>query len=281
MKLLVTGGSGLVGRYVVDVLARAHTVEVVDIKPLHRPDIALHTIDVLDLKALSAVVTSFDAVVHLAGIPNPLNEPAEKVFRVNTLGTYNVLEACAINGIGKIVFMSSESTLGFAFSSSRMWPQYIPVDELHPLRPQDPYGLSKVAGELLCAGYARKTGMQAICLRAPWIWVPEEKSFYKQLIAEYPKWYKSLWAFIHVDDVAQAVQSVVEAETPPAHEVYFVSADENWTGKESRALLREFFPETTTFAKDFRGDQSLISCTKAKRAFGFSPRYTARDIFLE
>lgn len=278
MKILVTGGSGVVGRYVVDELARQHTVEVLDLKPLHRPDIRSYTVDVLDLAALVKTIEGYDAVVHLAGIPHPLNEPAEKVFRVNTLGTFNVLEASAINRVKKFIFMSSESTLGFAFSTTRMWPAYVPIDEQHPVRPQDAYGLSKLAGELLCAGYSRRTGMQTICLRAPWIWVPEEKDFYKQLIEEYRDWCKNLWAFIHVKDVAQAVKSAVEANHLPAHDVYFICSDQNWTGKESRSLIAEFFPETKTVHADFQGAQSLISAAKAKQAFRFSPRYTVQDI---
>ena len=280
MKILVTGGSGLVGRSVVDELAKSHTVEALDLKPLHRSDIRFHRADVLDLPALLSVVKGFDVVVHLAGIPHPLNEPAERVFRVNTLGTFHMLEASARSGVKQFIFMSSESTLGFAFSTKRHWPDYIPIDERHPLRPQDAYGLSKVTGELLCAATTRKTGMQTICLRAPWIWAPEEKEFYKRLIDEYPQWYKNLWAFIHVSDVAQAIQLVLEKGSHLAeHDVFFLCAEQNWTGKDSRALLKEFYPETKTLAQDFQSSLSLISSAKARQAFGFSPKYKADDIF--
>lgn len=275
----MTGGSGLIGRYVVDELMQGHSVEVLDIKSPHRLDVVFHRVDILDFASVEQTVRGYDAVVHLAGIPHPLNDPAEKVFQVNTLGTFHLLEAAARNGIRKFVFLSSESTLGFAFCTTRMWPEYIPIDEQHPLRPQDPYGLSKVAGELLCAGYSRKTGMQTICLRPPWVWVPEEKAVYRQLIAEYPQWYKNLWAFIHVQDVARAIQLALEESNVPTHDVYFICADENWTGQESRTLLGRFYPETKTIAEDFQGKQSLLSNAKAKRAFGFAPRYRAEDIF--
>jgi nucleoside-diphosphate-sugar epimerase len=283
MKVLVTGGSGLVGRYVVDELAKSYAVEVLDLQPLHRTDVLCHRVDILDLPAVKTIVRGYDAIVHLAGIPHPLNEPADKVFRVNTLGTFHLLEAAAENGIRKFMFLSSESTLGFAFSTTRMWPEYFPIDEHHPLRPQDPYGLSKVAGELLCAGYARKTGMQTICLRPPWIWVPEEKALYRQLIAEYPRWSKNLWAYVHVFDVADAIRRVIERmvaspATLPLYDLFFICADQNWTGQESRALIAAYYPETRTIADHFAGDQSLISNAKAKRAFGFEARYTAQDI---
>lgn len=284
MNVLVTGGSGMVGRYVVDALAKSHAVEVLDLKPLHRSDVRLHQVDVLDLSALTTVAKGFDVVVHLAGIPHPLNDPPEKVFQVNTMGTYNMLEASARASVKQFIFMSSESTLGFAFSSQPHSPDYIPIDENHPLRPQDAYGLSKVACEVLCAGATRKTGMQTLCLRAPWIWVPEEKGFYKQLVEEYRKWPKNLWAYIHVYDVAQAIQLIIEhqAKEPlPAHDAYFLCADDNWTGKDSRALLKEFYPKTTTIAAGFQSAASLISSAKARDAFGFAPRFTTKDIFKD
>ena len=281
MKLLVTGGSGLVGRYVVDELCQSHSVEIVDLKPPHRNDVHYYAADILDLSALKHIVHGYDAVIHLAGIPHPLNDPPERVFRVNTLGTFNVLEACSNSGISKLIFMSSESTLGFAFSTTRLAPVYIPVDEDHVLRPQDPYGLSKVACELLCRGYSERSGISTICLRAPWIWVPEpkERTMYRQLIDEYPKWYKNLWAFIHVKDVAQAISLSLKANLKHNHESFFISADSNWTGKESKGLVEQFFPETREFKPGFTGTSSLICSSKAKSVLNFSPDYSTSDVF--
>ena len=281
MKLLVTGGSGLVGKYVVETLRSLHTVEVLDIRPPKRSDIRHLQVDILDLTSLKNVVREYDAVVHLAGIPHPLNTPGEEVFRVNALGTYNILEACVIGGVRRLVFMSSESTLGFAFSTTRNTPQYLPIDEAHALRPQDPYGLSKVTCELLCRGFSSRSGIQTVCLRAPWIWVPEpnERQMYRQLIKEYPKWYKNLWACIHVEDVAQAIQRSLAAEMGTAHEAVFIAANDNWTGKESRSLAEEFYPETRQLNLDFQGTASFISSRKAKELLKFIPSHSPEDIF--
>ncbi len=280
MRILVTGGSGLVGRYVVNELANSHAVDVLDVKPPHRSDIRHLAVDVLLLPKLSEAVRGYDAVVHLAGIPHPLNNPAEEVFRVNALGTFNVLESCARAGIQKFVFMSSESTLGFAFSATPLSPLYLPIDEQHVLRPQDPYGVSKVTGELLCRSYSDRYGLDSVCLRAPWIWVPEEKerTLYRQLIAEYPNWYKNLWAFVHVNDVAAAIHLALTAKLQRKHEVLFVCAAENWTGKESRDLVRQFYPDTKELRKGFQGTSSLISAAKAKSLLNFAPRYGVSDV---
>jgi nucleoside-diphosphate-sugar epimerase len=234
----------------------------------------------LDEEETKKHVQGYDVVVHLAGIPHPLNDPPGKVFRTNTQSTYNLLEACIANGVRRVVFMSSESVLGFAFSTTRMWPQYLPLDERHPLRPQDPYGLSKVTCEQICNGFSRRTGLQTVCLRPPWVWVPEpqEISLYKQLRAEYPKWYKNLWAYIHVFDVAKAVRQCVEFPELPLHTSYFICASETWVDVDSRELVAQYFPETDQISESFSGTASLISCEKAKLAFGFAAHYSWRDL---
>lgn len=279
MKVLVTGGSGLVGRYIVDALLHVHTVDVLDLQRPHREDVDYHQVDVLHLDHVTQALKSCEAVVHLAGIPHPLNEPAEKVFRVNTMGTWNVLEACTRTDVRKLVFLSSESTLGIAFSSRRIWPHYLSIDEDHPTIPQDPYGMSKLTAELLCRGYSARTDLQTICLRPPWIWVPEEKEtlFYRQLIKEYSQWPKNLWAYIHVRDVAEAVLLALGADQLPPHDVFFICADENWTGHDSRKLAATYFPETKEFRNGFKKQASFISSAKAKRLLGFHPKHTWRE----
>jgi len=280
MKVLVTGGSGLVGKYITADLAESHHVEILDLKKPHREDFGFHPVDLLDYPAVERALPDCDVVVHLAGIPHPLSDPAGRVFRTNVMATFNILEACADRGIRRFIFLSSESTLGLAFSSSVMWPLYIPIDEQHPVRPEDPYGLSKLVGELLCKSYAQRYGIQTICLRPPWIWVPEAEEIrrYRDLIAEYSKWSKNLWAYIHVADVANAIRCCIESAELPVHDCYFITAAETWTEVESRSLVSKYFPRTTTIAADFSGRDSLISWKKAHEAFAFTPQHTWREI---
>jgi UDP-glucose 4-epimerase len=280
MKILVTGGSGLIGRYVVRELQQGHEVENLDIRSPQSSDVPYHQVDLFDGASLAKTVRDFDVVVHLAGIPHPLNDPAERVFRTNAVGTFNVLEACAAINIRKVVFISSESVLGFAFSTTRMWPEYLQIDEHHPIRAQDPYGLSKITCEQLCSGFSRRTGMQTICLRPPWVWVPEpaETKMYAGLQREYAKWYKNLWAYIHVFDVAAAIRKCVESTTLPAHDVFFICANETWVERDTRQLVAVHYPETKKISSNLSGNFSLIGCEKARTAFGFKADHSWREI---
>jgi nucleoside-diphosphate-sugar epimerase len=277
----VTGGSGLVGKYVVDeLLLHNYDVGVLDIVPPKR-DVKFHNVDVLKLHDVVSALNGYDAVIHMAGIPHPLNDPPEKVFTLNVNGTFNVLEACALNKIGTVVFTSSESTLGFAFMTQRMSPEYFPIDENHPLRPQDPYGLSKVCCEQICRSYSASYGIRTVCLREPWIWVPEEKqiTMYKTLVSEYGNWHKNLWAYVHVLDVATAHRLALEKSLRSRHEIFFITATNNWTSLESRQLARNYYPETTAITDAFQGAASFISSRKAMTMLEYVPRYSANDIF--
>jgi UDP-glucose 4-epimerase len=278
--VLVTGGSGLFGRYVVRAVGNRCRVIVLDKK---QPEniVEYQPGDVLDLTAMIACTRGIDAIVHLAAIPIPLNHPAEDVVRLNVMGTFNMLEAAARNNVHTFVFASSESTLGFAFAEHKNHPDYVPVDEAHPLRPQDPYGMSKVVCEEMCKSYTRRYGMQTICLRMPWIWVPEpqEQTFYRTLIDEYPTWYKNLWAFVHGFDAADAFTLALDREYRNEHRAWFITADENWTGLASAKLVRDFFPETVIHNDRLQGAASLIANDKAKTELGFRPKRTAQDVF--
>lgn len=280
MNVLVTGGSGLVGRNILDALLLSNKVTNLDIVPPTRNDIPFIQADILDSASVMKHVRGFDAVVHLAGIPHPLTEPAEKVFRVNVKGTSHVLEAAALHGIPKVVFMSSESTLGFAFGTIRHVPDYLPIDENHAVRPQDSYGLSKIVCEMLCEEFSRRSGLKTVSLRAPWIWVPEEKEVetYRNLVREYQRWEKNLWAYIHVLDVAQAISLVLEYDPPEHYDVFFVCADNNWTDVSSRELVRKFMPEIQDIREGLHDHCSLISAGKAKRVLGFSPAHDRADL---
>ena len=277
-KLLITGGSGLVGKYVAKDLSADYEVAVADKK---EPDfdVKFYKIDVTKNDTFKTIDETFDAVLHFAGIPTPLNDPEEVVFQVNTLGTFNTLQFAAAKGVKKVVFASSESTLGFAFAKQTHNPFYFPIDEQHPLQPQDAYGLSKLCSEEILKSFSRAYRIHTVALRFPWIWVPEDKERqqYRNLISSYPDWYKNLWAWVHVHDVSQAFAKAVEFRSEN-FDRFFITADENWTGFPAAELIRKFY-KGVPIVHSLEGPRSLITSDLAKVVLKYSPRYTVTDIF--
>src|SRR6476659_7238766 len=123
-RIVVTGGSGKAGRWVVRRLREAGH----DGSPHGQCVLA----DLTDLGQTLEVVAGADAVVHLAAIPAPEIRPAGETFRNNAMSTYNVFAAAADRGVGRVVWASSETVLGLPFDDP---PAYAPVDERHPPRP--------------------------------------------------------------------------------------------------------------------------------------------------
>ena len=183
MNVVVTGGSGKAGRPLVEELASGaggkarHDVLVLDKAPISEGEGVRYLAgDVEDLGCVRAALSGADAVIHLAGIHTHGILPNEDTFRINATGTFNVHEAAWRLGIPRVVTMSSEAVLGWAPGS---WerehvPDYLPIDEDHPVGAQDAYGLSKVVSEAIARSYTAKCGMETVILRPPWIVSPKE-----------------------------------------------------------------------------------------------------------
>ncbi len=161
MRVLFTGGSGKAGKHAIaHLISNGHRVLNVDIAPLEMDGVESRIADIADSGQMYDVMSSyagfdelepgngvpkFDAVVHFAAVPRILLTTDNECFRVNTMGTYNVIDAAVKNGVRKIVFASSETTYGVCFADGERKPEYIPVDEEHPTIPEDSYAMSKVA----------------------------------------------------------------------------------------------------------------------------------------
>jgi nucleoside-diphosphate-sugar epimerase len=181
MRVVVTGGSGLAGRAVVDdLMEHGFDVVNVDLVPGDGPA-PFRRADLVDLGQVYGCMREAQAVVHFAAIPRPTLDVPEVVFRTNVMSAFNVLEAASALGISRVVSASSVSVLGFPFFAQPFAPDYVPIDEAHPLLPQDAYALSKRIGEELAAGFARRGGLSVVSLRFPWIHTP--RTFAEQVRA--------------------------------------------------------------------------------------------------
>lgn len=171
-KVLVTGGAGLLGRFVVEELEPRCKVSVLDIQsPLH--SLPYHEADILDLEAVHAAVKGQDAVVHLAAIDDGRDFPDQVFFQTNVQGTWNVLYAAEQAGVRKVAVAASTAALGLG--ADRM-PDYLPVDEAHPLRPKATYSLTKQVIESVCRSFVERGSLEIVCLRPTLIIRPEREA---------------------------------------------------------------------------------------------------------
>lgn len=280
MRVTVTGGSGLVGRRVVRLLAGEHEVSNVDSREPSRDsparDAARYTsADIRDLGALTSALEGADAVVHAAAIPGPTFGTEQEIFETNVEGTRNVAEAAVRVGVRRIVFISSESVLGFAFSRGRVAPRYFPVNEAHPLAPTEPYGRSKLMAETALARRAR-AGPTVVSLRPPWVWVPEEYERVRRLTEAPDDWWDGLWAYVHGDDLARAVERALTVSVEPGFHAVYVAAPDNGTVFPTRELVGRYFPDVP-LARELSEYASLISSEGAAKLIGFAPALTWRE----
>ncbi|BDZ41419.1 hypothetical protein GCM10025865_07180 [Paraoerskovia sediminicola] len=194
------------------------------------------------------------------------------------MGVFNVVEACVRWGVPRIVNISSETAPGFPFAERPTWPQYLPIDEEHPLEPQDPYGLGKVVGEQICDAAVRRSDLRAISLRPTWV---QEDSTYEPflgpIIADPDAQMKNGWSYIDARDLAEAIRLAATTDLP-GHEVFYISAADTVGGRDLHESWRRVFPDAPTELRAVdRPDAGGTSTAKAQRLLGWAPRRSWSD----
>ncbi len=177
--VLVTGGAGRLGRFVVDALADSCAVGVLDIEAPHR-EVRYHEADIRDKDAVRRAVAGYQAIIHLAGWDDG-DAPDEGAYiKTNVVGAWHVFEAAAAAGIAHLVVASSSAAYGIG----RHRPaEYLPVDESHPLWPRDAYGLGKETIESMARQFAREGRFTSVCLRPTLIVRPEREAAIRAQLA--------------------------------------------------------------------------------------------------
>src|SRR5919107_6229210 len=249
MRILVTGARGKVGAATVAALHDAgHEVTATDLgRPwfeLNPDAVAYKQADLTDAGDAFAVVRGHDAVVHGAAIPEPTRNPPHVVFRNNLMATFNTVEAAVRWGVPRFVNLSSETVPGFFFPERPWLPDYVPVDEEHPIRPQDPYATAKYFGELLCDGATRRSDITGVSIRPSWVqWEGNYASNLGPWIRE-PAASEGFWAYIDAYDLADAIRLAAEAGTP-GHEVVYVASPDIAAREPLEVLARRFYGDRT------------------------------------
>ena len=273
MRIVVTGGSGKAGRWVVsDLRERGHDVLNVDL--VH--DGSAHgqciLTDLTDLGQTLDVIRGADQVVHLAAIPASDLRPAGHTFHVNALSTYNVFAAAEASGVERVVWASSETVLGLPFDEP---PAFAPIDETHPPRPESSYALSKLTGETMAEQFARRTGIPFVGLRISNIMEPRDYARFAdwQDTPLVRKW--NLWGYVDARDVAAAVSGALEADTRGA-EVCIVAAADTCMRRPSAELMAEVFP-TVRLTRPVEGRGTLLAIDRARELLGYAPAHSWLD----
>ncbi|MFC4737177.1 NAD-dependent epimerase/dehydratase family protein [Bacillus daqingensis] len=276
-KVVVTGGSGLLGRDVIQEFID-HGYEVVNADVKHPKEARCKTVitDLTNLGEVYGVLAGADAVVHLAAIPVAYSHPNEVTFENNTMSTYNILEAAAHLGIQKAVLSSSESSYGICFSRQGLEPQYVPIDEEHPQLPDDSYGFSKIVNEQTADMMHRRTGMQIVSFRLGNVITPEMYKNFPSFIHEPEIRKPILWSYIDTRDAASAYRLAVEAEGLGSVALN-IGADESSMDIESQELMKTCFPNVTDIRQDISGYAPLLDNKKAKRLLNWQPVQNWRD----
>jgi nucleoside-diphosphate-sugar epimerase len=281
-KVLVTGGSGKLGRAVLKDLV-AHGYEVLNVDQAAPREALCPTlrIDLRDFGQVAAAILGgtdekqgpFDAVVHLAAIPAPGLQANPTTFANNVPATYNVLEACRLAGIRNVVFASSETVLGLPFETP---PPYVPVDEDYAPRPESAYSLGKRLDEAMAAEFCRwDKELKIVGLRFSNVMDVEDYAAFPAFDhdARLRKW--NLWAYIDARDGAQAVRRGLEAGFKGFEPFIIANADSVMT-RSNAALMAEVFP-TVPHKTTLSPNGTLLSIEKARKLLGYSPQHSWRN----
>jgi nucleoside-diphosphate-sugar epimerase len=284
-RVCVTGATGKAGRAAVTELrAHGYLVVATDTR-LTSDDVATGVLqaDLTDYGQATEVLRGADAVVHLANIPAPGRSTAAVTFNDNATMNFNVFHAAASLGLGRVVWASSETTLGLAFGHDREQepggigapPRYAPVDEDHFPIPNTTYALSKVVSETIAEQISRWSGLPFVGLRISNIMQARD---YDRFPSYWPdpharRW--NLWGYVDVRDVALACRLGLEADVSGSHNVIIAAAD-TVMNRPSREMLAEVFPDVPV-TRELGEFETLLAIDRARELLGYQPRHSWRD----
>jgi nucleoside-diphosphate-sugar epimerase len=290
MRVLFTGGTGKAGKHVVAYLAAAgHKVLNFDRVPLMHPGVHDLIGDITDAGQVYSAMCShagfdemedakgaqvFDAVVHFAAIPRLLLAPDTETYRVNVLGTYNVIEAAVKMGVKKIIVASSETTYGLCFSDGTVDPKVLPLDEDYDIDPMDSYGMSKKVNEVTARSFQRRSGVDIYALRIGNVIEPDEYEKFPGFFADPGQRRRITFSYIDARDLGQIVDLCLKKDGL-GFQVFNAVNDTNSVCQPNSDLLAEFFPNVPV-SRELGRNESLLSNRKVREVLGFKEEHNWR-----
>jgi len=276
-RICVTGAAGQAGRAVVrDLLEHGYDVAATDIAVSNADRFeGMLRADLTDYGQALEALRGAEAVVHLANIPAPGLATPPVTFNTNITMNFNVFQAAANLGLSRVVWASSETTLGLPFDVP---PRYAPVDEDHYPVPSSTYALSKVATETIAGHFAQWSGIPFVALRFSNIWRPEDYHEFPSFWADARDRRWNLWGYIDERDVALSCRLALEAprEAVAGHPAFIIAAADTVMNRPSAELLAEVFPGVT-LRREVGEFGTLLAIDRAREVLGFEPRHSWRD----
>jgi nucleoside-diphosphate-sugar epimerase len=272
-KILLTGGSGLVGRKVAALLRDRGQITHLDRVD---PGDGLPWIegDLCDHEAVEAACRGQDVIIHVAALHGERWQAVgdDAGFRINVLGTQNVLDGARRGGAWRVVYTSSIWATGHAPVPA----PYLPIDEDLPREPFELYGLTKKLGEQMCLFATQRYGLSTICLRPGGI-CPEEAPLRQR--------FNHLFGCVDVRDVAQAHVLALDAPGEMRHETFVITADSPLCEVDPTqffadrvGVLESLYPGIERLVADssldVSGQVEWYTIEKAKRLLGYAPQFT-------
>lgn len=293
MRVLFTGGSGKAGRHAIaHLVQQGHRVLNVDLTPLDMAGVDNRIADITDAGQMFDIMASyagldeltpgigvprFDAVVHFAAVPRILLRSDNECFRVNTIGTYNVIDAAVKFGVRKVIFASSETTYGVCFADGERNPEYLPVDEEHPTVPEDSYAMSKVVNEVTARSFQRRTGIDIYGLRINNVMEPQDYA------AQFPAFLRdpalrlrNIFAYIDARDLGHMVDCCLKVDGL-GFEMFNVANDTHSVDLSTAELIRKFYPGVP-LTRALGPQETFYANAKAKQLLGFRPQHDWRKM---
>lgn len=286
IRVLVTGVSGYVGSALAqELLAHGYTVRGLDHSPLKEDSlkgmVEMVYADLTDRLAILKAVEGCHAIAHLAALPHPMVSNPEQIIHTNVVGTGYLLEAAEKFGIKRFALASTCCTFGFYFALHPFDPDYLPLDEKHPVKPQDLYGLSKVQCEEACAAYTRRCGMTTVALRLTSVNSLEQgriKHWAKDVLLNKERKQRDFWTYIELRDCARAFRLAIENAPEGTFAPLIIAARDSYTMHDIREMMAHHYPAVSDQIQHLSPTDSVYDTRRAEEHIGFVAQNSWRTV---
>lgn len=281
-KVVVTGGSGRLGQFVIrELMAHGYEVLSLDKVPPREKLCPSWIADLRQSGDLFEALKDALGIIHLGAYQAPNLAPDAETLANNVSSTYNVLRSAADMGVKKVVLASSTAAFGFIYAKKIWAPDYLPLDEAHPSKPEDSYGLSKVLGERIADSIvAVHKDMTVASLRFPGVNFDLGYESFRDRWRNPRTRTSGFWTYVDARDAATTCRLALEAKFK-GHEVFIASAPKSCMIQPTLELVKKYLLKGAKIKKISGTHWSCVDSSKARRLLGFKPQHLWQNYLKE